>query len=489
MKRRDILKVLAVSAAAAPFSNAAKHKERELDKFQKYRAVSTDRFYESASPDEVFPKIFEVGKKSKIEITLPNLPQDIIVECASEDGFDLNGNPYFPEYATVFKDGCVDGYGKQSAAKMRETQAIPFERKNGVIALNATFPREGRYVFSIRSGRKNVGRVWVYALNPDLFALRPYRGDIHMHTTFSDGKDTNVEMAIVGLSKGYDFMSPSDHRHREGSTDLIEKFRNIPASLKIFPAEEAHASLLHINNFGSCGSIEEWSKKERADFDARTNRILKTIPETLGLSKLDTLTLAQSEAVFEKIREMGGLSVFNHPYWRRNGEQLDVSDALRDALISRKKFDAFELVNGVINYDSTDLSIVRHSEEAANGRFMPVVGCTDAHKAAELGTGITIAFAPTSELPDIKKAIMSLNTVAMDTFCSYERPKMYGKMRLMKYASFLWKNFFPLHDEICLRQSEALREFLSDGKSDNSRSKLENTVKELNSLYKKVWSE
>ena len=186
---------------------------------------------------------------------------------------------------------------------------------------------------------------------------------------------------------------------------------------------------------------------------------------------------------------MGGLSVFNHPYWRRNGEQLDVSDALRDALISRKKFDAFELVNGVINYDSTDLSIVRHSEEAANGRFMPVVGCTDAHKAAELGTGITIAFAPTSELPDIKKAIMSLNTVAMDTFCNYERPKMYGKMRLMKYASFLWKNFFPLHDEICLRQSEALREFLSDGKSDNSRSKLENTVKELNSLYKKVWSE
>lgn len=484
MKRRSVLKVL---AAALPLAAFGGYKGRKPEKTQKYRAVSRDLFYESASPDDVFPKVFEVGKISEVRIRARGLPDTAWISCASENGFDLDGNNYFPEYATIFSDGSVSGYKKQSPADRLKTPHLPYERTSEGIVLKVVFPREGRYVFSMRSGGKVIGRVWVYALESDLFSLRPYRGDIHMHTTFSDGRDTNLEMALSALSVGCDFISPSDHRRREGSIDLIRKFEGVPSSLKVFPAEESHASLLHINNFGSTGSIEEWSRRERADFDARTNRILGSIPPSLKLSDLDALTLAQSEAVFEKIGEMGGISIFNHPYWRRNGEQLCVSDGLRDALISRGKFDAYEIVNGSINYDSSDLSAARHAEAAQSGNYMPIVGCSDAHNSGELGCGVTLAFAASCDLNGVKSAIMSRSTVAVDTFGSFERPKMYGKMRMLKYASFLWKNFFPLHDEICLGQAAALREYFEGGKTRELRERVAEEAGKLADLEKKVW--
>lgn len=493
MKRRKAIKIAATAAAATMFSSArAAFKDRAPEK-KEYRAIATDRFYESASPDDIFPKIFEAGKKSHLSIRLPSSvakTENLRFVCASEDGFALDMSPYFPEYRTLPNDN-IPGYAKQPPDFSSKTPPVAFELRGDFAKFdNIVFPKEGRYVFCAKD-KKNATllRAWVYALKPDLFELRPYIGDIHMHTTHSDGRDSNLEMALVGLSRGFDFMAVSDHGRRIGSTSLIEEFRCVPTSLKLFPGEEAHGSLLHINNFDSSGGIAEWVRENRADFDARTERILKTIPESLGLGKLDKLTLAQSEAVFEKIREMGGMSVFNHPYWRRNGEQLNCSDSLRDALISRQKFDAYEIVNGSINYDSSDLSAARHAEAAQDGYFMPIVGCSDAHKSDELGCGITVAFAKSKESADIRKAIMSLNTIAVDTSGSFERPKMYGKMRLVKYASFLWKNFFPLHENLCAKQSAALRKYFESGASDASVSKeLEASIAELEKLYAKVWA-
>ena len=66
---------------------------------------------------------------------------------------------------------------------------------------------------------------------------------------------------------------------------------------------------------------------------------------------------------------------------------------------------------------------------------------------------------------------------------------MYGKMRLVKYASFLWKNFFPLHESLCAKQSATLRKYFESGASDASVSKeLEAKIAELEKLYAKAWA-
>ncbi len=487
MNRREVFKSLLVGGAAVVSSRGA---IGEVVKESKYRLIDENRI-EGASPDNVFPKVFRVGKKSKLRLVFDNLPNDFFIVCTTEEGFDLNGNSYLPEYTTIFKNSKVDGYPKPVGEFSKTANKIPFIRNGGVVNIEVTFPKEGKYCFVVRSGHKNtvVARAWIYALDADLFALRPYRGDIHMHSTVSDGKSTTTEMGIVGLSQGFDFIAISDHRHREASTDLIETLKDVPTSMSAFTAEEAHASLLHINNFGSSVSIEKWAYKDRADFDARTNRILKTISEDLGLSEADKLTLAQSEAVFEKIKECGGIAIFNHPYWRRDGERLYVSDALRDALIKRAKFDAYEVVNADTNYDSTDLALARHTEAAIDGFYMPIVGCSDAHRADKLGLGVTIALAKSNSIEDIKESIKNIKTVAVDASGNFVRPKFIGKIRLIRYVSFLWKNYFPLHDALCEKQALALREFLYSGKSTDSRKKLEKFANQTRGLLSLLWSD
>jgi DNA polymerase (family X) len=46
---------------------------------------------------------------------------------------------------------------------------------------------------------------------PDLVALDAIRGDVHVHTTWSDGKATVLEMAEAALALGYDYIAICDH--------------------------------------------------------------------------------------------------------------------------------------------------------------------------------------------------------------------------------------------------------------------------------------
>ncbi len=46
---------------------------------------------------------------------------------------------------------------------------------------------------------------------PELLTLDDIRGDLHMHSTWSDGKDSIEEMARACEARGYDYMAISDH--------------------------------------------------------------------------------------------------------------------------------------------------------------------------------------------------------------------------------------------------------------------------------------
>ncbi|MHA1267474.1 MAG: DNA polymerase/3'-5' exonuclease PolX [Candidatus Helarchaeota archaeon] len=46
---------------------------------------------------------------------------------------------------------------------------------------------------------------------PNLVELNDIRGDLHVHTTFSDGRNTIEEMVRVAKQKGYDYLAITDH--------------------------------------------------------------------------------------------------------------------------------------------------------------------------------------------------------------------------------------------------------------------------------------
>ncbi len=49
---------------------------------------------------------------------------------------------------------------------------------------------------------------------PELVELRDLRGDLHTHTTWSDGKDTLEAMVAEAITRGYDYYAICDHSHR-----------------------------------------------------------------------------------------------------------------------------------------------------------------------------------------------------------------------------------------------------------------------------------
>lgn len=56
---------------------------------------------------------------------------------------------------------------------------------------------------------------------PDLVALGDVRGDLHCHTTLSDGRNTLAEMAVAGRERGYSYLAITDHSASHGFGDNV----------------------------------------------------------------------------------------------------------------------------------------------------------------------------------------------------------------------------------------------------------------------------
>ena len=56
---------------------------------------------------------------------------------------------------------------------------------------------------------------------PELVALEDVRGDLHAHTTLSDGRNTLEEMAEAGRARGYVYMAITDHSASHGFGDNV----------------------------------------------------------------------------------------------------------------------------------------------------------------------------------------------------------------------------------------------------------------------------
>jgi DNA polymerase (family X) len=56
---------------------------------------------------------------------------------------------------------------------------------------------------------------------PELISLEDIRGDLHSHTTLSDGRNSVEEMAEAGRDRGYAYMAITDHSASHGFGDHV----------------------------------------------------------------------------------------------------------------------------------------------------------------------------------------------------------------------------------------------------------------------------
>src|SRR5690606_39511377 len=62
----------------------------------------------------------------------------------------------------------------------------------------------------LREGRGEIEAAAAGEL-PDLLELEDLRGDLHIHTTWSDGRDSLAAMIDACVALGYEYMAVTDH--------------------------------------------------------------------------------------------------------------------------------------------------------------------------------------------------------------------------------------------------------------------------------------
>ena len=313
----------------------------------------------------------------------------------------------------------------------------PLVPNGNELVLELTFPQEDRYVCRIYVGETVTDTLEIYALEDDLFGKNPYKGDNHMHTRFSDGKDSPEYMAAAACRLGYDYCVITDHRQYEPSLIARDFFKPTGVDFLVIPGEEVHSpdNPVHLINMGGKESVNDWWRYHEDEYRAAVEGELKNI--TAPMTEKDRYAAAASQVMFDRIRSVDGVSIFCHPNWIE-GVVFHQHEDVTDYLFENKRFDVLELIAGGAYEIGTQMQIAYYQDLPK----MPVVGNSDAHCCFGAGLepgNFTVVFAEALEEDAIKNAVRSGCCVAGN------ENKFYGDYRLVKYTYFLQKNYFPKH--------------------------------------------
>ena len=126
-------------------------------------------------------------------------------------------------------------------------------------------------------------------------------------------------------------------------------------------------------------------------------------------------------------------------------------------------FDAYELIGGM-GQVGNNRSVAMWAELRAEGVTIPVVGSSDVHGIEKAGTFphyFTICFAEANENDAIIDAVRAGNCTAVEAVGDeYDRHyRCYGSLRLVSYAQFLLKTYFPRRQRICQGEGTAMRAY------------------------------
>lgn len=357
--------------------------------------------------------------------------------------------------------------------------------EDGTLVVKALFESEQEHCIQVienfGEGKERKNDFRIFSLFPDLYALRPFKGDIHLHSKRSDGREDGRYLAARYRQAGFDFMALTDHRYYEPSVEVVEYWKDINPDFKLFPGEEVHApdNPVHIVNFGGKCSVNNMYREDEEKYRREVAEIIENLPDKE--EGKDYFTVAASEWVFKRIQENGGLAVFCHPYWSIATGNY-VSEWNNDEIMKRNKFDAYEIIGGFFRwqYHSNNLQVVRYYEEMSKGRRFPVVGVSDSHGADAFGFDAsragrntndsfdadlfnwyyTIVFAEECTLPSLIGNIKKCNSLAVNAPAG-ERAELYGSFRHVRYGHFLLREYFPQLRSWCAVEGLLMQQYLA----------------------------
>jgi hypothetical protein len=213
--------------------------------------------------------------------------------------------------------------------------------------------------------------------------------------------------------------------------------------------------MLHIVHVGGKESVCERYIHHREEFEAEVDEIEKGLSHVCELYRRRT---AMAKWACENIRKAGGLAIFAHPCWQPR--RYNVSNEFRDILFDEKIFDAFELLNG-IHCRFNNMQVALWQEQCLKGNALPVVGSSDSHihdsRTSGFARRFTVVFAKKNDTESILSAIRGGYSVAGEHPIEEDgEVRFYGSLRLVRFAHFLYDNYFNETWRLCVGEGIAL---------------------------------
>lgn len=177
-------------------------------------------------------------------------------------------------------------------------------------------------------------------MQTDLFGKPRYRVNLHMHTTFSDGKLSPAEAVQRYREAGYDAVALTDHWFF-GNESELEDFIVLSGAEYNIGGSDARNGVFHIVG--------------------------------VGMNHAPSVTKHMTaQEVIDRIHDAGGIAILAHPAWSLNSPEMILSLCGVDAT------EIYNTVSGVHYSRRADSSLIVDML-AGEGRIYPLLASDDAH--------------------------------------------------------------------------------------------------------------
>ena len=372
-----------------------------------------------------YPSVACVGKETEVTV----FPRDLSRRFREDIKYEL----------------CVFALGEDFLSYHEPIEMDhPYKIENGCLKFTHIFTMEQEYSIRFRDGSGVETAVPLYAVESDLYGLRPLKGDLHSHTYYSDGQDGIPMTPADYREEGFDFFALTDHNRMYTSQLMAELYDGVELGMHMMVGEEVHTpgSTLHIVHVGGRESV---TARYIHDPDGYTAAVDAIEAELTQVPDYYRRKAAMAKWACDAIHEVGGMAIFAHPFWRP--KNYNVSVEFCNILFDLKIFDAFELIGGT-GTRSNNMNVALWQGQVLKGNALPVVGSSDSHNhdfdAGGFGRLFTVAFAKENTTEAILDAIRSGYSVAGELPVeSAKDVRFYGAdLRLVRFAHFLFENYF-----------------------------------------------
>ena len=216
----------------------------------------------------------------------------------------------------------------------------------------------------LREDRGEVELALRHAL-PDLIELSDLRGDLHSHTTASDGRQSLEDVAAVGDAMGYEYIAITDHSSRVSVEALARQRTGIEQVNRRHTCQLLAGSEVDIKSDGSLG----YPDRVLADLDVVIASVHSGFSQDEDILTRRVLGAMENEHV----------DIIGHPTGRLIGRRppyaIDLDRVIDHAAVTGT---ALEINASPHRLDLEDIYIWR-----AKKRGVKLAAGTDAHRVAE----------------------------------------------------------------------------------------------------------